>query len=66
MCLNLKFNFQLYIPGDVCLFYQLWPCWVPIGVDMQVLIRSSTSVSTDGVNTQHAQICYDCPYLPDC
>ena len=48
-----------YMSGDVSLFCQLWSCWVPIGVGMLALIRSCTSVTTDGINTQHAQICYD-------
>ena len=59
MFLYLKFNSHLYIPGDVCLFCQLLSCWVPIGIGTLALIRSHTSVSTDEVNTQHAQICYD-------
>ena len=65
MCLNLKFNSHLYRSGDVSLFCQLRSCWVSIGVGTLALIRSHTSVTTDGVNTQHAQICYDWPYLPE-
>ena len=59
MCLNLKFNSHLYISGDVSLFCQLWSCWVLISVGMLALIRSCTSVATNGVNAQHAQMCYD-------
>ena len=54
-----EINSHLYRSGDVSLFCQLWSCWVPIGVGMLALIRSCTSVTTDGVNAQHAQICYD-------
>ena len=57
--LDLKFNSHLYRSGDVSLFVQLWSCWVLVGVGTLALIRSCTSVTTDGVNTQHAQICYD-------
>ena len=56
---NLKFNSHLCISGDVSLFCQLWSCWVLIGVGTPALIRSHISVLTDGVNTQHAHICYD-------
>ena len=42
MCHNLEFNSDLYIPGDMCLFCQLWSCWVEIGVGALTLIKKHT------------------------